>query len=761
MQWSTVKLIFLREMRDQFRDRRTLFTVAVMPLILYPLMGMAMLQVAQFMREHPTDIWVIGGENLPQSPALIEDGKIGLDWVDEKHQKLMRLTGSTEEDRKFRSLIQKFSDTSKDNPDDEGVADHLVNQLIQEQMALRNVDLAIVIPDNIQEPQTHDLTAEEADPAVIFVFHNSANDKSKIAADRVNQILGRWKQSFVHQTLDQNQVPTWLIEGVAVSNTDVANGTGKSLAMWSKILPFVVMIWSLTGAFYPAIDLCAGEKERGTFETLLSSPARRSEIAIGKLMTVISFSMATALLNMFSMAFTGLFVYSRMTAGVGGFAMGAPPLASLIWLVVALIPISALFSAIALAAAAFARSSKEGQYYLVPLMMISMPLMIIPMLPAAKLDVGTSLIPVTGLMLLLRSLIEGHYAEAIRYCVPVAGVTTICCWAATRWVIHQFNSETVLFRASERFAVGAWMRSVLQQRHDVPSVGNALLLCLVILVLKFFVGLAVASNVPANFIQFAQITLSVLLATVLTPTLIMAVMLTTSPRKSLKIRKCSVAIASAAIIMAICFHPLLMVFTSLVMEIYPPSTDTAALQGMFDNILGTAPGMWAVILVLAVAPAIMEELAFRGFVLSGLESLRNRWQAILISAFFFGIAHSFIQQSVVTGVIGIVLGIVAVQTRSILPCILYHVTHNSLTTLLSMADPARVESSPILRHVVHNPDGSGYQYTLFATIAMGTIACGLLYWFLNLEVAVQKSGVGNDQPEPVGDADAIGAAQLE
>ena len=57
--------------------------------------------------------------------------------------------------------------------------------------------------------------------------------------------------------------------------------------MWSKILPFVVLIWALTGAFYPAIDLCAGEKERGTLETLLSSPAQRSEIVWGKLLSVV------------------------------------------------------------------------------------------------------------------------------------------------------------------------------------------------------------------------------------------------------------------------------------------------------------------------------------------------------------------------------------------------------------------------------------------------------------------------------------------
>ena len=81
----------------------------------------------------------------------------------------------------------------------------------------------------------------------------------------------------------------------------------------------------------------------------------------------------------------------------------------------ALVPISALFSALSLAIAAFARSSKEGQYYLMPLLMISLPLMMLPMLPATELDLGFALIPLSGLMLLLRALIEGQYWEALRY----------------------------------------------------------------------------------------------------------------------------------------------------------------------------------------------------------------------------------------------------------------------------------------------------------------------------------------------------------
>ena len=744
MKWSTVKLIFSREMRDQFRDRRTLFTVAIMPLILYPLMGMAMLQVAQFMREHPTDIWIIGGENLPSSPSLIEDGKISLNWVSEKNQQLLRLQGSGTDDAQFFSLIREFKDTPDATPPSpQSPSSHngfgrtgsqLVDRLIEQQMKERKVDLAIVIPNSIGDPAAMDLEGPRATPAKVYVFHNSIEDKSKIAADRLGVILGRWQRSYIENTLGQNNVPPWLIQGIEINGADVADSRGKSAAMWSKILPFIVMVWSLTGAFYPAIDLCAGEKERGTFETLLSSPAKRSEIAIGKLLTVISFSMATALLNMFSMAFTGLFVYSRMTAGIGGLEMGAPPMASLMWLVVALIPISALFSAVALAAAAFARSSKEGQYYLVPLMMISMPLMIIPMLPAAKLDIGTSLIPVTGLMLLLRSLIEGHYAQALQYFAPVCCITTICCWIAVRWVVYQFNSETVLFRASERFAVGAWIKSVFNQRHDIPSLGNAFLCCITILVLKFFIGIAAAGVSPNSFVELAQITLSVLLAGVLFPAVIMAVMLTTNVWKTLKLSRCSIAVACAAAIMAICFHPALMALTSLVMAIYPPIGDTSQLGGMFENIMGSAPGFWAILLVMAVAPAIIEELAFRGFILSGFERLRNKWQAILLASLFFGMAHSFIQQSIVTAFIGIILGVVAVQTRSIIPCMIYHVTHNSLTLILSMVAPSRIESSPVLRNIVHSPDGNGFEYTTFATVAMAVIACGLMVWFLKLDV---------------------------
>ncbi len=285
----------------------------------------------------------------------------------------------------------------------------------------------------------------------------------------------------------------------------------------------------MTGAFYPAIDLCAGEKERGTLETLLSSPAERSEIVLGKLLTVMVFSMATAGLNLASMGVTGWLVISRMPD------IGSPPPESFLWLALALIPVAALYSALCLALAAFAKSTKEGQYYLMPLLLVTMPLVLIPVLtPAAELDLGNALIPVTGLVLLLRNLLEGSYWDALRF-LPVVGLVTLaCCAASVRWAVEQFNSEAVLFRESERLDLGLWLKHVFRDRQPTPTVSAAIVCGVSILMLKFFIELA-ASQVT-TFRGFAVQAVMLQVAVILTPALILTFSLTTSPVQTLRLR---------------------------------------------------------------------------------------------------------------------------------------------------------------------------------------------------------------------------------
>ena len=737
MKWHNVKLILRRELKDQFRDRRTLFTVLVLPLLLYPLMGMALLQISQFAKQHSSRIWIAGQENLPSDPALFVDGQFNpaLFGTDESDQSELLFA---EPDDKVFQFFKRIAGVESDEQTQQAttkVAQLLLNQ--------HRADLAVIIPSKIDLPDLSDEFDEAAAVPKILVFQNSAQDKSNMAAERLQQAIMNWQGLITGEMLKAKAIDTNHLKSFRMESTDVADREWKQAATWSKILPFIVMIWSLTGAFYPAVDLCAGEKERGTFETLLSSPALRSEIAIGKLLTVITFSILTSLLNLLSMGFTGLFVVSRLGAQLGANAtqiapLGLPPIYSFFWLLLALIPIAALFSAVALAAASFAKSSKEGQYYLVPLMMISMPLMMLPMMPAAKLDFGSSLIPVSGLMLMLRGLIEGQYKEVAPFAGPVVAVTLVCCWLAIRWVIVQFSSESVIFRPSERFSVGVWLKKSVQERHDFPLVGHALLCGILILVLKFFMSLG--ASVPDNWWQFSKQTVIALIAAVAIPAVMMAMFLTRKPAESLKLIPCRIPVACAAILAAILLHPCAMWLTNLVMAIYPPTADLGMLEGFMLSIFADAPGLWALILVLAVAPAIFEELAFRGFILSGLQSCNSNFKAVLISSLLFGIAHSILQQSIVTFFLGCLLGYIAVKTSSVIPCILYHLVHNGITTTISMVNEQSFNQFPLLKYFLVQSAEGGYEYAVWPAVMMVASGIFVVIWLGRNAMGSPKDG---------------------
>ena len=106
--------------------------------------------------------------------------------------------------------------------------------------------------------------------------------------------------------LKRDQKTESYTEPIRVKAEDVATAREVGGSVWARLFPFLLVMMSLTGAFYPAVDICAGEKERGTMETLLISPASRTEIVAGKFLTVMLASVMTAMLNLVSMGLTGL-----------------------------------------------------------------------------------------------------------------------------------------------------------------------------------------------------------------------------------------------------------------------------------------------------------------------------------------------------------------------------------------------------------------------------------------------------------------------
>jgi sodium transport system permease protein len=724
MTLRNVKLILAREIRDQLRDRRTLFVILVLPVLLYPLLGMSFFQVMQFMGQQPSRVLVLGASDGNVLSGLFAGDRFALELFAQSDQaKLI--------------IVQRESDAPKTGNE----AERNTREYAWRQVSSGAYDAALYFPPDFtrrlqdvqrsirQRSKTNkispsskeeeNLTASIPQPDIIS---STANEKSKIAALRLRGTLRRWMDLLGKENLKASGIPLAAVQPFDFKETDVAASAGlQNAAIWARMLPVMLLLWALTGAFYPAVDLCAGEKERGTLETLLSSPAGRIEIVLGKLLTVMLFSIVSALLNLASIGVTGWLI----VRGLPGF--GPPPPLAWLWLVLALIPISALFSALCLALAAFARSTKEGQYYLMPLLMVTLPLVVIPVSPGVELNLGNSLIPVMGAVLLLRTLLEGNSPAVLPYLPVVLAVTLAACLMAIRWAVDQFNSETVLFREGERFSPGVWLRHFLRERRATPTAAAALSCGLLILLVHFFLSFAL-SSAPERFFSGA---IATQLAAILLPTLLMTAAAARSPGQTLQLRMPSWQTPIAALALAVVLHPLAQLLQMLVTALYPVSQDMVAQMKGYQKLFATAP-FGILVLVIALTPAFCEELAFRGFLLSGFRRLGSKWRAIALSALFFAVTHSILQQSLIAFLMGLVVGYIVVQSGSILPGMIFHFTHNFLLLANSRITPELCAQYPGLRMFVEatGAQGAQYHWQLWALGAVFGVL--ILLWFQQL-----------------------------
>jgi sodium transport system permease protein len=735
MNLHNVKLVYTREMRDQLRDRRTLFLIAVLPLLLYPLLGMSFFQLSQFLRNTAAKVLIIGEEQLEQSdwmPGLLRKDQFAPTWFDnpDEHNALQ---------------VVRPADLWKEVPTGERLLEQARQAVDQGQVQVAlyfSPSFAAKLKEareSLIQRQGNSQAFDEETLPQAEIISKTTNEKSRITELRVESVLREWRAAVTQTNLRDSNVPLDVTMPFVVNRQDVAKEQQRTAAIWSKILPFVLFIWALTGAFYPAIDLCAGEKERGTLETLLVSPAERREIVWGKLLAIMSFSIVTALLNLTSMGLTAKFIlaqFREISGFSGASALSLPPLSSLAWLVVALLPIAAFFSAMCLACAAFARSTKEGQYYLMPLLLVIMPLMMLPMSPGVELNLGNALIPVTGVVLLLRAMIEGQYWEALPYVVPVVGVMLGCCLLAIRWAEDQFNRESVLFRESERLDLGRWIAHLFRDRSETPTFAQAILCIVVVLIVQFFVNLSLSAKVGMgnDFRSLAQMLFISQVVCIALPVGLMTLLFARNPAKTMLLdRMPKLSHIGAAVLLAVFLFPLAQQLGQWVQQLYPYTEEVRQQIAGLEGTLKGAPNWWLPFVLMGILPAICEELAFRGFVLSGLRHMGHKWWAIAISAVAFGMAHFILQQKISATAVGLLIGFLAVQTGSLVPCMVFHALFNSLTVgaaLFAASIDATVKKYPVLESIVRT-DGEGF-FTPAAMIAclVGTI--GILWWLQKL-----------------------------
>ena len=409
-------------------------------------------------------------------------------------------------------------------------------------------------------------------------------------------------------------------------------------------------------------------------ETLLISPAGREEIVVGKFLTIWFFSAVTALLNLLSLGAT-TWQFRDMLPGE------ALRLGPLFWCLVLILPLSAFFSAISLAVGAYARSSKEGQYYLMPLFLITMPFVFLSLAPGVELNAFYCMVPVTGVALLMQRLMITTSPDEITtfYLLPVLAPMALYGWLALRWAIEQFQREEVLFREAERLDVALWLKNLFRDKEAFPSTGQALFCFALIVVLRFF------SFGWGESQSLLQQTLIGFVGLLLPAPLFMAIILTSNPRKALSLRSATLPMLLVAVVLAFLVLPPRIELKALVLDYFPSFIEqrkenhplTEGLHAWIQEGRLRAPA-WLAFLAVAVMPALTEELAFRGFIQSGLRRRFSPWKAIVFSSFLYAAYQMNVFKFAPAFALGLIMGWLTERSRSVLPAMLFQLVHNGL-----------------------------------------------------------------------------------
>ncbi|WP_171186497.1 ABC transporter permease subunit/CPBP intramembrane protease [Alienimonas chondri] len=767
MTWRNTRLLFLREVKDQLRDKRTLFMVAVLPVLLYPALGLGMVQMTVLFRETPQTVVVLGAEDLP-GPDLIAGERFAEEWFDDPAaaSKLRVVTAASEADasidgatlldaatevRAAHERVEEVSavlDAARATGDERDLA--ALQSRLRAAKARRatrfaesGIQVLMLVPPTLDEQIAafsqrlnergtvpFEDTGEVPRP---LVLHQDADEKSRLAYQRVAGVLQTWERAVLRDRLAAAGLPADLPAPVAPRGLSLSLPSERAAGIWSKLFPALVVLMTISGAFYPAVDMAAGEKERGTMETLLICPASRGEIVCGKFLAVLTFSLCTAGLNLFSAGITGGYVASLAGSGPAAHLGGlAPPgLGSLAWVAALMVPLAAFYSALCLALATFAKSNKEGQYYLYPILMVSVGLTVFCLSPLVELTPLYAVLPVVNVSLLLKSLLaSGGAGGALPY-VPVVLLSSIgYAGMALWWAVEQFKREDVLFREAERFSLKGWMKHLLREKEATPTFSEAAFAFVTILLLQFAMmgpmqqALRAAAPGAEGETAFRLVVIQQLV-TVAFPVLAIGVLLTTNVRRTFRFRWPDWKSMAFAVALAISLQPIMSVAVLWLTGRFFPELP----EGMaaFKQSMASVPIPLA-LLAAAIAPALCEEIAFRGFLLSGFSRAGRPWLAIGLSSVAFGVVHLVPQQVFAATLAGLILGTLAWKGRSLWPCVLFHVIFNGQQALLGRAEQG--DLGPVgdaWLHLLFDEDG--YRPVVLALCAAGTT--GLLVWLAN------------------------------
>jgi len=410
MSWKNIFTVYLKELKDSLRDRRAIISIIVIPTLVMPALFFGVGKIAagvvsQAKQEIPT-IAILGGDD---SPVV---------W------------GALQESKKWR-IVPAPSDWKQQ------VSDKKIRAVLQ-------------IPAGFEKK----LKAGEVEPVIIY--HYEGELKSGLAVGELEKYFRELREQTVAARLAERALPAALIRPFEVKRENVAPPEKVGGNLLGGIVPYVIILLCFTGAMYPAIDLTAGEKERGTMETLLCSPASRLDLVLGKFLVVLTGSLSAMLLSLVSMGLSAMVAGMVFAGRAGGAKLaaaasaspagGIPPIdpAGLVGVMAMVLPVAILFSAVLFTVALFAKSHKEAQSYASPMIFLVIMPAVIGMLPGIDLNLRLALVPILNLSLVCKEMLSGIWHWD--YIALIFGSWCVYAAAALGLAVKMFNREDVIFR---------------------------------------------------------------------------------------------------------------------------------------------------------------------------------------------------------------------------------------------------------------------------------------------------------------------------
>jgi sodium transport system permease protein len=276
----------------------------------------------------------------------------------------------------------------------------------------------------------------------ITFIYDSTIPLSNEARTRLNHAVRAYRDLVVKSRLHRLGHDESILKPVELrTDMNLATMSEEVVAQVAGFLPYMIIMFAFMGGMSPAIDMGAGEKERQTLETLLLAGCSRTELALGKFLAIFTANLTAALLSVISL---GITLVTMVTDEMKEYLQIEFNPLHMTMIGILMLPMAATFAGILLALSIYARSAKEAQSYISPIMILLILPAVAAMFPDIEVDGLSAMIPLFNVSLLMREVLKGEIYPAAYMITMLSSI--LVATACLSYAVWQFRREQVLFR---------------------------------------------------------------------------------------------------------------------------------------------------------------------------------------------------------------------------------------------------------------------------------------------------------------------------